>query len=109
MTVSRASVVCINTQYTRRGDISVAELFKIEDMTEMVRERQVAVAEEIDRQRTHAEREMNRRPLISVLSATILTHAISRGIAGLTSLAPPCSITMTGESRMALACTGRAL
>jgi hypothetical protein len=51
LTVSKASLVCINTQYTRRGDISVAELFKIEDMTEMVRERQAAVAEELDRQK----------------------------------------------------------
>ncbi len=51
LSVSRASVVCINTQYTRRGDISVADLFRIEDKTEIVREKQVSVAEEIDRQR----------------------------------------------------------
>jgi hypothetical protein len=52
LTMSRASVVCINTQYTRRGDISVADLFKIEDKTEIVREKQVFVAEEIVKQQS---------------------------------------------------------
>jgi hypothetical protein len=51
LTVSKAAVVCINSKYTRRGDIAVAELFKIEDKTEIVREKQVSVAEEIDKQR----------------------------------------------------------
>jgi hypothetical protein len=50
--LSRASLVCINTEYMRRGDISVGELFKIEDMTDIVRENQASVAEELERQRT---------------------------------------------------------
>ena len=52
LSVSRASVVCMNSKYTRRGDISVADLFKIDDKTEIVREKQGVVAEELDRQRS---------------------------------------------------------
>jgi hypothetical protein len=52
LTVSRASLVCINSKYTRRGDVSVAELFKIEDKTEIVREKQAFVAEEIVKQQS---------------------------------------------------------
>jgi hypothetical protein len=50
--VSKASVVCINSAYTRRGKISVEELFKTEDKTESVLEKRPFVAKEIARQRS---------------------------------------------------------
>jgi hypothetical protein len=49
--VSKASLVYINNQYVRRGEIDVHNLFSGEDLTGIVRERQAAVAEEIAQQK----------------------------------------------------------
>jgi hypothetical protein len=49
--VSKASLVCINNQYVRRGEIDVRNLFAAEDLTGTVRGRQAAVAEEIAQQK----------------------------------------------------------
>ncbi len=49
--VCKASLVYINNQYVRRGEIDVRTLFAREELTEIVRQRQTAVAGEIARQK----------------------------------------------------------
>ena len=39
LNVSKASVVYINNEYTRDGDIDVNQLFAIEDVTDRVKEK----------------------------------------------------------------------
>lgn len=47
--VSKASIVHINNEYVRYGDIEVEKLFTIEDITDIVREKQSFIKEEIKR------------------------------------------------------------
>jgi hypothetical protein len=49
--LSKASLVHINTEYVRHGEIEVAKLFVIEDLTERVKEKQAFVATEIGKMR----------------------------------------------------------
>lgn len=51
LTVSRASVVHINNQYVRNGDIEVDKLFSVVDITEAVKEKQPFVSESISEMR----------------------------------------------------------
>lgn len=45
--ISRASVVCINNEYVRDGEIDVKELFSIEDVTDEVMARQESVHKDV--------------------------------------------------------------
>ncbi|MDH7499111.1 MAG: DUF2779 domain-containing protein [candidate division NC10 bacterium] len=49
--VARASVVYINNQYVRQGQIEVEKLFQSEDLTEEARKREGQIKEELARQR----------------------------------------------------------
>ena len=49
--VSRASLVHINNQYVRNGDINVHELFSTEDLTEDVKDLQSLIGEELAKQK----------------------------------------------------------
>ena len=49
--VSRASLVHINNQYVKDGDIEVDRLFTIQDLTEMAQEQESVVFEELQKQR----------------------------------------------------------
>ncbi len=51
LTVSRASVVHINNQYVRNGDIEIDKLFSVVDITEAVREKQQFVSESVSQMR----------------------------------------------------------
>ena len=48
LTVKKASVMHLNNQYTRKGDLDLDELFTIEDCTDTVREMQKSIAENIE-------------------------------------------------------------
>jgi len=49
LTVKKASLMHLNNQYTRAGDLNLDELFTIEDCTDTVREMQKSTAENIER------------------------------------------------------------
>lgn len=51
LTVSKASLVHINNQYVRHGEIEVNKLFTIEDLTDAVIEKQGFVEDEIEKMR----------------------------------------------------------
>lgn len=49
--VSRASLVHLNNEYVRQGDIEIEKLFSIQDLTDIVQEKEPAVWEALQRQR----------------------------------------------------------
>jgi hypothetical protein len=51
LSVSRAYLVCINTDYVRKGEIEAEKLFSRSDITELVKEKQSLLEEEIKRLR----------------------------------------------------------
>jgi len=56
LSVSKAYLVCINTQYVRKGEIEVEKLFSSSDITELVKEKQSLLEEEIKRLREMLQR-----------------------------------------------------
>jgi hypothetical protein len=56
--VSRASIVHVNNEYVREGDLKVKDLFHIEDVTAQVQDLQVFVREQVLKQRRMLERGM---------------------------------------------------
>jgi hypothetical protein len=49
--VKKASLVHLNNQYVRKGNIEFERLFKIEDLTDAVKEKQASVAEQVSAMR----------------------------------------------------------
>lgn len=51
MSISRVYIVHINNEYVRKGDIEIDKLFAIHDMTEIVKEKQKFIKNEVKKQR----------------------------------------------------------